>query len=261
MGMGGWIYNNEVVRGHSIYPVCHSTLNAVSRRDYGNTYSFRPDIECLDMDTYEKNVLRKGQPDCTVDAVIGISTYENNRVSSPRLLLVELRMDYDNIKNLSKTAMENKVIYTKKLLGRKVAIELKSIFLFKEKLASQAKSWFNRQSRTGGELNNCRACSVSEFHNIIKSPSDFPYTPIHSEENIRTDLKKHENTADWKLFLGQIKYWREIAEKYRYSNKSEFEHISNVIKTIWEEFKKKNYSFSDDELLEIWCEEEKINLL
>lgn len=123
------------------------------------------------------------------------------------------------------------------------------------------KSWFNRQSRTGGELNNCRACSVSEFHNIIKSPSDFPYTPIHSEENIRTDLKKHENTADWKLFLGQIKYWREIAEKYRYSNKSEFEHISNVIKTIWEEFKKKNYSFSDDELLEIWCEEEKINLL
>ena len=96
--MGEWIYNNEVVRGHSIYPVCHSTLNAVSRRDYGNTYSFRPDIECLDMDTYEKNVLRKGQPDCTVDAVIGISTYENNRVSSPRLLLVELRMDYDNIK-------------------------------------------------------------------------------------------------------------------------------------------------------------------
>ena len=128
----------------------------------------------------------------------------------------------------------------------------KSIFLFKEKLASQAKSWFNRKSRTGGELNNCRACYVSEFHNIIKSPSDFPYTPIHSEENIRTDLKKHENTADWKLFLGQIKYWREIAEKYRYSNKSEFEHISNVIKTIWEEFKKKNYSFSDDELLEIW---------
>ena len=36
-------------------------------------------------------------------------------------------MDYDNIKNLSKTAMENKVIYTKKLLGRKVAIELKSL--------------------------------------------------------------------------------------------------------------------------------------
>lgn len=121
------------------------------------------DIECLDMDTYEKNVLRKGQPDCTVDAVIGISTYENNRVSSPRLLLVELRMDYDNIKRIFLRQLWKTRWFTPRNCLAEVAIELKSIFLFKEKLASQAKSWFNRQSRTGGELNNCRACSVQNF--------------------------------------------------------------------------------------------------
>ena len=104
--MENWIYNNSVVEKHSLYPLCNSTLNEVSNRDYPNTNYFNPNIKCLDMDTYEKNILRKSYANHTADAVIGISTYENNQELNPRLLLIELRIGYESTSNLSKTEIE-----------------------------------------------------------------------------------------------------------------------------------------------------------
>ena len=106
--MENWIYNNSVVEKHSLYPLCNSTLNEVSNRDYPNTNYFNPNIKCLDMDTYEKNILRKSYANHTADAVIGISTYENNQELNPRLLLIELRIGYESTSNLSKTEIEGK---------------------------------------------------------------------------------------------------------------------------------------------------------
>ena len=156
-----WVYNNSIVEAHSLYKFCSSTLNEVSNRDYKNANYFNPDIVCLDMDSYEKNQ-RKGQPDKTVDAVIGISSYEKNQAKNSRLLLVEFRMKYDKVSNLSKSEMERKVCYSKLLLSGEKPINRESVFIFNEKLASQAVSWFSRESRTGGELQNSLVYSVSE---------------------------------------------------------------------------------------------------
>ena len=62
------VYDNPIVEGHSLYRLCGSTLNTVSNRDYRNRDYFDPEIKCLDMDTYEKNILQKSHADKT-DAI------------------------------------------------------------------------------------------------------------------------------------------------------------------------------------------------
>ncbi len=254
--MEQWIYNNQLVEGHSLYPPCGSTLNDVSNRDYPDTNYFHTDIKCLDIDYYEKQVLRKGQADNTVDAVIGISSFENNRAINPSLLLIELRMNYQSTNRLSKTEMERKVTYTKALLSGKSSIKKESLFIFSDNLAPQAKNWFNRQSLTGGELRNCITCSTSDFSGIIKSRSDFPYTPIHSTQDIQNSIQLYYNNAKWGNFKRQIKYWCTKACTYQYKNSSEFEHIKEVITKIWQNFRQGKQVLSEEEEFEMELLEE-----
>lgn len=259
--MEEWIYNNKIVQEHSLFRFCGSTLNNVSDKDYQGKYKFNPDIECLDIDDYEKNVQRKQQSFHTGDAVIGISTYENNRSKDPRLMVVELRMGYVSISNLSKKDMEAKVTYTKSLLGGEKYISRESIFIFNNGFISQAKSWFDRNSRTGGELRNCIPVSVSEFSVKVKSESDFPYTPIHKEEDIMMNILQCEEKADWANVFRNVRYWCTKAEDYRYKNSSEFGHITTVLKEFWNDFKRKNYNFNDEEELTLLIIEEDFDFL
>lgn len=250
--MEPWIYNNKVVQRHSFYPLCKSTLNDVSNRDYPNTDFFYPDIECLDMDTYEKNILRKDQPNHTVDAVIGIANYKNNHASGSRLLLVELRINYKSASNLSKSEMEGKVIHTKALLGGEISINNESIFVFNNELIPQAKWWFNREKRTGGELTHCEAWSIKEFSSNIKSILNFPYQPIYKEKDIidNINIQQYKCGSDWTPFFKQIEFWCNKSEEFRYSNKQESDHIKNIITKVWTEFKRKKCKINDNEELE-----------
>lgn len=245
-----WIYNNKVVQRHSFYPLCKSTLNDVSNRDYPNTDFFNPDIECLDMDTYEKNILRRDQPNHTVDAVIGIANYENNHAHNSRLLLVELRINYKSVSNISKSEIEGKVTHTKALLGGEICINKESIFIFNNELISQAKWWFNREKRTGGEFAHCEAWSIKEFSTNIKSIVDLPYQPTYKEEDIINDIQQYEKKSDWMSFLKQIKFWCNKSEEFRYCNRQEYDYIKNIITKVWTEFKRKKYQFNDNEELE-----------
>ena len=158
---------------------------------------------------------------------------------------------YESTSNLSKTEIEGKVTHTKFLLSGEKTIEKESIFIFSKKVASQAKRWFDRQSRTGGELKDCKVCSVSDFATIIKSISDFPYEPIHKAEDIKNSIQQYEKKAEWKRLFAQVKYWCTKAEEYRYKNHSESQHITDVIKEIWKDFNQKKYIFTEEELWEI----------
>lgn len=245
------VYNNDTVAAHSLYNKCGSTLNEVSNRDYPGKDYFNKEILCLDMDIYEKNVLHSESPDCTVDAVIGISSYESSRTHNPRLLLIELRIDYKNIANLSKSEMERKVTHTKSLLSGEKAIEKGCLFIFNDSISSQAKNWFSRQERTKGILKDCSACSVSDFSTKVKSPSDFPYSPIHTEDDIKTSVLPYLSNADWTNFRREINFWCDKARSYCSKNQSEYQHIETVVKCIWSYFKSQTeHNLSDEELIE-----------
>lgn len=229
--MDAVVYNNDIVQQHPIYNCCKSTLNDVSNRDYPNTNYFNPDIECLDMDTYEVKT-HKGQQDKTVDAVIGVGAYTNNRFSNGRLLLVELRIDYKNADNLSQHELEGKVVHTRQLLGTQIICDSSSFFVFSENVAPQALRWMASHKHNGGLIKDFKVYSIKEFNQNICSIESMPYTPIYNPDVIAQDLDKSKNQDLFK----QVKYWKLVAINIYYSNTREFDNIKDVLVNKWKEF-------------------------
>lgn len=246
------IYRNDIIEKLPFDAKFKVTLDCISNRDYPGRYHFNTSIMCLDTDTYEKS-LQKPHSDRTVDAVIGVATYSNNRASNSCLMLVELRMNYKNTRNLSVTEIENKIAYTRNsIIGGNAPIKNESIFIFDKNVSEQARRWFSSQSRVHKSIKYCESCSVEEFSNIVKSQDDFPYIPINSEEKISDDLLCKKNDEDWNSFIRQIKYWHTEANKFKYNkNSSEYKHIMNVIFPIWNNFKQEQHSLTENQQLEI----------
>lgn len=161
------IIDNEVVRGHKLYRYCASYLQTVSDRDYRGKYTFNHGVECLDMDAYEARE-SSGQKERTVDAVIGIASFENNRKSRSRLLLVELRMKYKNTDNLSLSDMSAKVAHTTQLLTRETAIDKHCALVFSEKVAPRARRWLYRFGKEKRGKVAFEAFSVHDFNICIR---------------------------------------------------------------------------------------------
>ncbi len=227
-------YNNRIVEEHSLFSDCNSTLNAVSNRDYPNTNYFDIEIACLDMDTYEKQVLRRSVADNTMDAVIGISHIERGRLYNSQLMLVELRMDYRNTNNLSPSIMADKLSHTRELLGGEKPISQDSLFIFGNSVAERAKSVFHRYRRGGGELKHSYAYSVSEFSSLVVAETEVEWIPIHSAENIINSIRQYVDGGEWILFFEQIVYWLDLANDYNNKyKKDEYEHILKVVKNVW----------------------------
>lgn len=108
--MATQIFDNEFLHALPIYQKVHSSLAEVSNRDYA-VAPFDKRIECLDMDEYEAHYVKNGANDSTMDAVIGIANFENNRKSGSSLLMVELRLGYQSAKNLTASSLNNKVVH------------------------------------------------------------------------------------------------------------------------------------------------------
>lgn len=51
--MEALVYDNRIITGHKLYPVCGMKLQDVSEKDYHGKKYFDEPIECLDMDKYE----------------------------------------------------------------------------------------------------------------------------------------------------------------------------------------------------------------
>ena len=72
------VFDNAILLSHSTYSKGYGCkLNDVSIRDY-KTGGFNDKIVCIDLDSYEK-IEKSGSPDKTMDAVIGISNYQNKQ--------------------------------------------------------------------------------------------------------------------------------------------------------------------------------------
>lgn len=246
--MESLIFDNEYLRQHKLYALCKSSLNEVSERDYPGKNYFSPKIDCLDIDTYETAICN-GEKDHTMDAVIGISNCSAQKdISNARLLLVELRMRYKSANGLSRSELEAKVRHTKSLIGNDLRVEPKSIFVFTELVAPQARYWISSLLREGGEIRNFVIWSVNEFNSNVRDVNDMPYTPLYAPNTIATELDK--------LFIGnqldglfvRITYWLGIAEQNRYSNHFEYENIRSAILEEWSKIRTLKSEFDDDEV-------------
>lgn len=245
------VFDNNFLQRHFLIDVCKAQLQDISERDYPSEgFSFDSRIECLDMDSYERvrsphNIYK------TVDAVIGICACSTNkRKSNPRLLLIELRMGYENVERLSVSRLLGKVAHTRDLLGSELSIERKSCFIFNRKIFNQARRWFSDRGNEVGEFKHFVVYSVDEFNSNILSYDDLPYTPINSPNLIRENIFEWIKKEDVKSLLKSLNYWLKRTQEYKYSNRAEYESMKEVLSEICNEISSITLTMTEDEEIE-----------
>lgn len=254
------VFDNSIIENHIFYSLCGDTLSMVSKKDYEHTDYFNPKIKCLDMDNYEKKILKTSHADNTMDAAIGVANYVNNKKTKNRLLLVELRMGYKSCKNLSKENIRGKIKHTRDLLVESF-IDETNYFIFTKDQVSEAEWWFNRESLNNNIFGKYRICSVEGFDEDIQDPDNMPYVPIYSKEIIIESIAIHEEKNEWELFFKQIKYWCEKAVSIKYKRPHEYSHLKLVLQNYWKSFKSKNYNLDDNSLIDLEIVEEDYGLI
>lgn len=244
------VFANSIIEGHRLFAEVGSTLQEVSDKDYPSRYKFNGDIKCLDGDKLV------GISDKSVDSIIGIGDYSKNHTSNKRLLLLELRMDYEKREGLHKSLHEEKVTGTKKHLGNDCAIEPTVWFLFDKKFIHQARHEFSSWRGQKGIARAFYAYSVEEFNDLVHDEQDLQkeYTYLYSTEDIETHLMSFVETNDWDAFAEKMWYWKSIVEKFILHNKHrEIVPIQQAFRNIWAIVEEKRQHMDDDDkiILEI----------
>ena len=140
------VFCNEYVERHPLSNLYSADLEDLSFRDYHPRHYFKPGIKCIDLDGYAKS-FHSGYTQETVDAVIGLEEKENR--SRRYLLLVELRLDYDNMKNLKVANLKAKEDNSKQMLRLDMDINIcpELFLLFKHDVIQQAERYVRNLSR------------------------------------------------------------------------------------------------------------------
>lgn len=229
-----WVYNNDVIEKHPLAASCGSTLQDVSEKDYPGRSYFNPDIECLDLDAYVQSQHLARTPK-TMDAAIGISNYIQNRTVSPRMLLVEFRMDYESNRNLSASELKDKNRNSRAIVAEPNTVLVPNpVFLFTEKCIEEVRSWHSKQIPVDGTLSEWMFMSVSEFDGMVKDVKSMPVSYIHDVDEIKKDVKSVYKNQGLEAFVEQISYWGDKARRYEWKyNIEESNHLKEALKNIW----------------------------
>lgn len=237
------VFANSMVERHRLFAEVGSTLQEISDKDYPSRYKFNPAIKCLDGDKLV------GTSDKSVDTIIGIGDYSNNCTSNKRLLLLELRMDYENRDGLHKSLHEEKITGTKKHLGNDCAIDTNVWFLFDKKFIHQARHKFSSWREQKGNARYFYAYSVEEFNEIVLDEMELQkeYSYLYSAEDIEVNLMSFVESDEWDAFVEKMYYWKNVAEKFVLQNKRrEVTPIQQAFCTIWAKVEERRQHIDDD---------------
>lgn len=246
------VCQNDVVTSHPFAYYCQSTLEQIAERDYCRAGWFDERTSCLSLDEYE-TAMRTGSNNCTMDAAIGIGNYENNRVTTLRLMLVELRMGYENTENLSVSSLDGKINHSRNLLSG-CSIDSNNYFIFMENVSAQAKNWAERKRNEGGVRNSWVMLSVDEFNLLIHFVEDMPYVPKTDLSQLRDGLEYLVAGKKWHDLCEQSDYWRKKALDYKYRYEiAEFESICVVLLDVWKDVEPDQLGLGDlsDDYIEL----------
>lgn len=238
------VFDNAVLRQHPFYGAYHKSLHDISKKDYPNDSYFRTDVDGIDLDQYEIDRAIANR-DMTMDAVIGVADYANNRIVNSRLLLVELRMDYDSTKGLRHSSLRGKITHSRAAIGTSVRVDEENVFVFRKDVAEQAKKWMFGTAKEYSEAEKWVAVSTDELDNLLQSQADMPYQP-------ETDMSQHDiqmmqkiANKDFEGLIDFMGYWDKVAESFKLQYKlQEAAHIKKHLHDVWQQTKAKGYSLS-----------------
>ncbi|MDE7457143.1 MAG: hypothetical protein K2M96_10650 [Prevotella sp.] len=217
MEQGILVYDNDIVQDSSLSPKYLTTLADVATRDYKSDYGFSKNVAALDIDKVETD--RCGSNDKTMDTAIGIANYKGNKVSSSRLLLIELRMNYTGQGQNAKTSdMKAKDTHTRGLLADS-QIDPHSFFIFNKDVAPHKKNSINREAQVDSCLKKWIILSPEEFVNQFLFVEDLPYKPESPVDSIRKEGCNLVALANFENAIHLVNHWlnktREFHVQYK----------------------------------------------
>lgn len=244
------VLNNKVVEDNGLFNNYGTTLYDLSKKDYPRKEYFDKFrmIKCIGLDEFEASV--RCERDKTMDAAIGVSCFNRGRVSSPHLLLVELRMGYNSSKNLSMSNMLSKSIHSRDLLGYDTVVDKRDYYVFDDAIIQQAKSYFERGKKEIRGTDNMYAVSVTELTStciIVQMPA-----PDAIDMNPEICVcSNYVATKDWGAVLKRLDYWqKQYSSRLNANDLYNARPIKEYIMTICDVMEQHRWEFkdTDDEL-------------
>lgn len=152
------IYSKKVTTSHSLclrYRQAIALLSTLLKEE-GSKKNFFTDELVLNLDTVEILIKRScGSREETMDFCMGLS--------SNQMLLVELKLRVLEPKNLKRKDLENKIRYSKCLLGEEISVSREKVFLFNDKVIEVAR---RNLSRLFNNNPNLKVYTVEEFRKL-----------------------------------------------------------------------------------------------
>ena len=250
------VNDNSILEEHPLYDAFHKSLHDISLKDYPHDTYFRTDIEAIDLDAAEK-VLVAGEQDKTMDAMVGIADYSSNRMVNRRMLLVELRMDYDSTDCLRHSSLQGKVSHTRAIVHSEIRIDEDNVFVFRDDVVEQAKKWMFSMANEHSDASKWVALSPSEFENLLPLASSVAYQPTNNMTEVQQQICQKIDEKDFDSLLNIIGHWHIAAEdcKLKYQHKEEL-HIKNHLHDAWQHIKDADCESDADMLLYVELIEE-----
>lgn len=152
-------WTNEPIERLPQFSPYLKNFNELVKQEGGPANVFPGAMLCIDLDAYEKG-LKKGIHNPTVDAVIGVFS---GKISE--LVLVELRLNYKSVNNLSTKKLEGKVSCSKNILSGCGKLHPIVYFVFNKQVQPTARSWFAR-AKWGGKK-DFKAITIPELNQLI----------------------------------------------------------------------------------------------
>lgn len=199
------VYNNDSVLGSTIDGKYITTIANVCVRDYGHDFGFSHEVSAIDLDSYETS--QSGANDKTMDAAIGIADYKDNKASNPRLLLIELRLDYGRQGQNSKSSdMKKKETHSRNLL-RGNDLDQRSFFVFDEKVAAARRNVHAREKLADSSIRKWEILTPSQFHELFCFVENLPYQPITNVDDVIDKVTHLIAVSDYSNIIQLVKYW------------------------------------------------------
>lgn len=227
------IFDNEIVRAHPIYKDASSTLKEVSLRDYASN-PFDDRIECLDMDFFESKFVKHGANDSTMDVTIGIADYDGCRKTNSALLMVELRLGYQSMRNLKAESLNKKVLHTLELLNpAEYSVSKDAVFVFAENVFQRAKNWIFRYKNSNHSGRAWDVMSPEIFSKAYMCMEDVPYTPIYDYDDARKQFERLVSDQNWEAIADNFDIWgKRYYQCFQISQEREL--IVVLLKETWQ---------------------------
>lgn len=172
---------SEYLQSHPLFKSFGSDMASLAERDYPGQGVFKDCmIPVIDLDSYEIS-LRKSN-DCTSDGVIGIANVSRCDLTDRRLLLSELRIGYQNHRNLDFHNIKRKYVHSVDILREldpdtRIDSEFALIFKKTKVQASQRLFWSWAKEPTKRDAANWKAYDPESFCNYINYGKELPLHP------------------------------------------------------------------------------------